>query len=132
MSFFQRQKILKRLWSRTFELQNCGHTEKSNYGLNLTIILMFLTIYGVGKLQCDRSIGVVFKSVILKISDQETERIDDNKITGLAGKTPRYGKTKTYFDTPSKWLERMILREQENVFLSEFVLILAAVLKCLF
>ena len=87
MSFFQRQKILKRLWSKTFELQNCGHTENSNYGPNLSIILMFLTIYGVGKLQCDRSIGVVFKSVILKISDQETERIDDNKITGWQEKT---------------------------------------------
>ena len=33
----------------------CGHTEKSNYGLNLSIILMFLTIYGVEKSQCDRS-----------------------------------------------------------------------------
>ena len=50
-----RQKILKRLWSENFELQKCDHTEKSNYGLNLSIILMFLTIYGVGKSQCDRS-----------------------------------------------------------------------------
>ena len=49
MSFSQRQKILK--WSKNFELQKCGHTEKSNYGLNLSIILMFLTIYGVGKSQ---------------------------------------------------------------------------------
>ena len=57
MSFFQRQKILKCLWSKHFELQKCGHTEKSNYGLNLSIILMFLTIYGAGKLQSDRSIG---------------------------------------------------------------------------
>ena len=38
--------ILKCLWSKNFELQKCGHTEKSNYGLNLSIILMFLTIYG--------------------------------------------------------------------------------------
>ena len=55
MSFSQRQKILKCLWSESFELQKCGHTEKSNYGLNLSIILMLLTIYGVGKSQCDRS-----------------------------------------------------------------------------
>ena len=48
MSFSQRQKILKCLWSKKFELQKCGHTEKSNDGLNLSIILMFLTIYGVG------------------------------------------------------------------------------------
>ena len=54
MSFSQRQKILKCLWSKKFELQKCGHTEKSNYGLNLSIILMFLTIYGVGKSQCEQ------------------------------------------------------------------------------
>ena len=51
----QRQKILKCLWSKNFELQKCGHTGKSNYGLNLSIILMFLTIYGVEKSQYDRS-----------------------------------------------------------------------------
>ena len=58
MSFSQRQTILKCLWSKNFknfELQKCGHAEKSNYGLNLSIILMFLTIYGVGKSQCDHS-----------------------------------------------------------------------------
>ena len=49
MSLSQRQKILKCLWSKISELQKCSHTEKSNYGLNLSIILMFLTIYGVGK-----------------------------------------------------------------------------------
>ena len=37
------------------ELQKCGHPGKSNYGLNLSIILVFLTIYGVEKSQCDRS-----------------------------------------------------------------------------
>ena len=57
MSFSLRQKILKCLWSKNFELQKCGHTGKSNYGLNLSITLMFLTIYGVEKLQCDRSIS---------------------------------------------------------------------------
>ena len=41
-------------------------------------------------------------------------------------------KTKTYFNNPGKWLKRMIVREQENVFLFEFGLIVAAVLKCLF
>ena len=55
MSFSQKQKILECLWSESFELQKCGHTEKSNYGLNLSIIFMFLTIYTVGKSQCDRS-----------------------------------------------------------------------------
>ena len=55
LSFSQRQKILKCLWSKNFELQKCGHTGKLNYGLNLSIILMFLTIYGVEKSQCDRS-----------------------------------------------------------------------------
>ena len=30
-------------------LQKCGHTGKSNYGLKLSVILMFLTIYGVEK-----------------------------------------------------------------------------------
>ena len=55
MSFSQRQKILTRLWSKHFELQKCGHTEISNYGLSFSIILLFLTIYGVGKLHCDRS-----------------------------------------------------------------------------
>ena len=55
-----------------------------------------------------------------------------NKITGLAGKNPRLGKTKTYLDKSCLWLKRMILREQENVFLCEFGLIVPAVLKCLF
>ena len=36
-------------------------------------------------------------------------------------KTLGYRKTKTYFDTPSKWLKRMIkIRDQENVFVFEF------------
>ena len=55
LNFSQRQKILKCLWSKNFELQKCGHTGKSNYGLNLSIILMFLTFYGVEKSQCDHS-----------------------------------------------------------------------------
>ena len=49
-----------------------------------------------------------------------------------AGKTPRYRKTKTYFNKPSKWLKRMIVRGQENAFLFEFGLIVKAVIKCLF
>ena len=64
-----------------------------------------------------QQMGVVFKRAILKISSKEAGRRDDSKITGLTGKTPRYEKAKTYFDTPSKWLQKMILREQENVFL---------------
>ena len=57
MTFSQRQKILKCLWSKIFKLQKCGHTAKSNYGLNLSVILTFLKIYGVGKSQCDHSTG---------------------------------------------------------------------------
>ena len=60
MSFSQRKKILKCLWSKNFELQKCGHAEKSNYGLNLSIILMFSIIYGVAKLQCDCSKGISY------------------------------------------------------------------------
>ena len=57
---------------------------------------------------------------------------EDNKITRLGGKAPRYGKTKKHFNKPSKWLKRMIVRDLENVFLFEFGLIVPAVLKCLF
>ena len=53
----------------------------------------------------------------MKISSQEVGRREDNKITGLVRKIPRNGQTKTYFDMPSIWLKRMILREQENVLL---------------
>ena len=45
---------------------------------------------------------------------------------------PDVRKTKTYLDKPILWLKRVILREQENVFLIEFGLIVPAVLKCLF
>ena len=40
--------------------------------------------------------------------------------------------TKSCFDKPSLWLKIMIVREEENVFLFEFGLIVPAVLKCLF
>ena len=53
--FLPKTKVLKCLWSKNFELQKCDHTGRSNYGLNLSIILKFLTIYGVGKSQCDHS-----------------------------------------------------------------------------
>ena len=52
-------------------------------------------------------------------------------ITRLTRKTSRYGKTNTYFNEPSKWLKRMIVRDQENVFLFEFGLVVPAVQKCL-
>ena len=55
MSFSQRQKILKCLWSKILSCKSAVILKKSNYGLNLSIILMFLTIYGNGKSQCDRS-----------------------------------------------------------------------------
>ena len=63
---------------------------------------------------------------------KKLEEESGNKITGLAGKNLRQGKTRTYLDKPSVWLKRMMLREQENVFLFEFGLIVPAVLKCLF
>ena len=37
---------------------------------------------------------------------------------------------KMYFNKPSKWLKRMTVRDQENVFLFEFGFIVPAVLKC--
>ena len=56
-------------------------------------------------------------------SPAQAGRREDNKMTKLGGKTPRYGKNKTYFNKPRKWLKRMIVRDQENVFLFEFGLI---------
>ena len=50
--------------------------------------------------------------------------------TGLPGKSPRKGKTKTYLGKLSLWLKRIM--EHENVFLFEYGLIVPAVLKCLF
>ena len=37
-----------------------------------------------------------------------------------------------YFNKQGEWLKRMIVRDQENVFLFEFGLIEPAVLKCLY
>ena len=82
MSFSQRQKTLMCLWSKNVELQKCGHTEKSNYGLNLSIILMFLTIYGVGKWQCDRS---TLQRLIMP-TNVPTKRKTDNLTRHLACK----------------------------------------------
>ena len=64
-----------------------------------------------------KRLDVVFKRAILRIASQEAGKREDNEITGLAGKTSRYGKTKTYFEKPSKWLKRVILREQDSAFL---------------
>ena len=60
---------------------------------------------------------------------EEEERHQDYK---TSRKNPKVRKSKTYFNKPSKWLKRMIVKEQENVFLFEFELIVPAVLKCLF
>ena len=63
----------------------------------------------------------------------EAGRRENSNITRLAGKTTRYEKTKTYFNKPSKWLKRMIVREQACVFsLFEFGFIVPAVPKCYF
>ena len=40
-------------------------------------------------------------------------------------------KTKTYFNKSGKWLKKMIVRDQENVFLFEFGLIVTAGTKML-
>ena len=56
-SLSQRQKILRRLWSKNFELQSAVILK--NQIMGLSIIAMFLTIYGVGKLHCDRSTQVM-------------------------------------------------------------------------
>ena len=48
----------------------------------------------------------------------------------MAGKILRYENTETHLDKPSLWIDS--LREQENVFLLEFGLIVPAVLKYLF
>ena len=85
VSFSQRQKTLKCLWSKYFELQKCGHTEKSNYGLNLSIISKFLTIYTVGKLQCDHSkeeqkLDRELKNKTIIISDSTLQKADENEL----------------------------------------------------
>ena len=61
------------------------------------------------------------------------KKLEEEK-TRLQGweETPRYGETKTYFNKPSEWLKRMILRDPENVFVFEFGPIVPVVLKCLF
>ena len=68
----------------------------------------------------------------MEISSKEAGGVKHNETTGLPGKSPREGKTKTYLDKPSLWLKRIILMEHENVFLFEYGLIVPAVLKCLF
>ena len=60
---------MKCLWSKNFKLEKCGHTGKSNYGLNLSIILMLLTIYGVEKSQCDSSMDAIAMSHLLTLPD---------------------------------------------------------------
>ena len=61
---------------------------------------------------------------------KKREEEPGNKITGLAGKAR--GKEKLKLIWISLWLKRMILREQENVFVFEFGLIVPAELKCLY
>ena len=55
-----------------------------------------------------------FKTATLEISSFEAGRREDNKITRLAGNTPRYGKLETYFNKLSKCLTRMIVRAWLN------------------
>ena len=60
---------------------------------------------------------MVWKRLYKIIYQGVQENITILKITRLAGKTPKYRKTETYFNKTSKWLKRMIARDQENVFL---------------
>ena len=69
-------------------------------------------------------------------SDSPAKKLEEgrehNKITKLAENTPRYGKTKTYFNKPSKRLKRTPVRDQENGFPFESVLIIPEILKFYF
>ena len=73
-------------------------------------------------------ICVDFKRATLEISSSGTGRVEHNKITALPGKNPKLGKTETYLKKTILWFRRIILREQENVFLFEFGLIVPTVL----
>ena len=64
-----------------------------------------------------------WRSPAKKLEEQNTA-----KLQGCQEK----GKAKICLNKPSLCLKRMILGEQKNVFLSEFGLIVLAVLKCLF
>ena len=68
-----------------------------------------------------------WRSPAKKLAEVKTTRLQ-----GLQEKLRGTEKTKRYFNKPSRWLKRMIAREQENVFLFEFGLIVPAALKCLF
>ena len=57
------------------------------------------------------------------------KKLEEENTTRLQGWEK---KTKTYFNKSNKWLKRIIVRDQENVFLFEFGPIVPAVLKCLF
>ena len=104
-------------WTPALELQTKNAIE----------IMCWFQKNNIGDLQLRSQERIKLYSLLKKLKEEP-----NNKITGLTGKTPRYGKTKTYFNKPSKCLKRMIVRDQENVFLSEFGLIVPAVLKCLF
>ena len=68
-----------------------------------------------------------WRSPAKKLGEEKTTRLQ-----GWQEKSRGTETIKTYFNKPSKWLKRMIVRDQENVFLFEFGLIVPAVLKCLF
>ena len=55
MSFSKRQKILKCLWSKNFELQKCGHTGKIKLRAKFVNHFDVFDNYGVEKSQCDCS-----------------------------------------------------------------------------
>ena len=55
MSFSKRQKNLKCLWSKNFELQKCGHTGKIKLWAKFVNHFDVFDNYGVGKSQCDCS-----------------------------------------------------------------------------
>ena len=55
MSFSKRQKILKCLWSKNFELQKCSHTGKIKLWAKFVNHFDVFDNYGVEKSQCDCS-----------------------------------------------------------------------------
>ena len=56
MSFSKRQKILKCLWSKNFELQKCGHTGKIKLWAKFVNHFDVFDNYGAEKSQCDSTV----------------------------------------------------------------------------
>ena len=64
--------------------------------------------------ECHRNYVFISKEQHWRPPPEKLKEEPGKKITGLAGKSPKKGKTKTYLDKPSLWLKTMIPGEQEN------------------